>query len=72
MKRPSSLPELAFLVTICVIGIAASITFMPAGFGPYAGAAFIAAGALGAAAIALVNLDIITRLSGYGPDDDEV
>jgi hypothetical protein len=52
MKRPSSLPELAFLVTICVIGIAA--------------------GALGAAAIALVNLDIITRLSGYGPDDDEV
>lgn len=70
MKRPSSLPELAFLVTICAIGIAASITFMPAGFGPYAGTAFVAAGALAAGLLALFNLDLINRLSGHGPDDE--
>jgi hypothetical protein len=72
MKRPSSLPELAFLMTICAVGIAASITFMPANFGPYATAAFVFVCTLGAAALALFNLDLITRLSGHGPDDEEV
>lgn len=69
MKWPSTLAELAFTLTICAIVILIALPLKPEGFAGGWAVVYLAVCALAAGAVAMLNLDIINRISGIGPDD---